>query len=413
MEVKKKLPELLKGATSYDLLIPLEVQTKINRLCARIADVEWSGTLFYTVEGGFDPEDEDKLFITVIDLFLQDVGSAAYTEFNQSPDLAGYMVDHLELLEDNVYMGLIHSHNNMSTFFSGTDLATLREEGAEKHNFLSLIVNNWHKYTAAITRKIQSTQRIIEKFSYESFYERSLRGNRERVVTGEVIEYFICDIHFERSEVYDLTELDKRIDTVVAEKKRLATASVNYAKTPTIVTPAKTNVPANQPVRTYYNEFEAYPPAALPKTNGQKAFEFEDWPSDKESGSEDEFDPFSDAPYGKVHFNRRVIDSILRQLVTGSVLVANDEKIDIAKFAVRSKTLFDKRFQTVEDFESWAEFFIDYLLLDAEDKKIIGKYGEDTMRALCAYELMERLEKYQKDNPYILSMIKMIENYLL
>ena len=37
------------------------------------------------------------------------------------------------------------------TFFSGTDLNTLQEEGSDMNNFLSLIVNNAGQYTAAIT----------------------------------------------------------------------------------------------------------------------------------------------------------------------------------------------------------------------------------------------------------------------
>ena len=69
-----------------------------------------------------------------------------------SPDVVSYMANNSELLD--CQMGLIHSHNNMSTFFSGTDIRTLEEEGLDRNHFVSLIVNNQGSYTAAITRKL-------------------------------------------------------------------------------------------------------------------------------------------------------------------------------------------------------------------------------------------------------------------
>ena len=79
----------------------------IRHLCGRIPDREWSGVLFYTVTGTF----EEGLTVQCKDICLMDVGSATYTEFDTSPDIAGYMVEN-DLLD--CYLGLVHSHNNMA-----------------------------------------------------------------------------------------------------------------------------------------------------------------------------------------------------------------------------------------------------------------------------------------------------------
>jgi len=117
MEEKKKIKpvlELVHRQDTFKIVIPVEVEKKIRFLCKHIWDVEWSGILFYKVEGAF----EDKsLTIRCVDLFQMDIGTSAYTEFNVSPDMAAYMVDHPELLEEGVYQGLIHSHNNMAKQF--------------------------------------------------------------------------------------------------------------------------------------------------------------------------------------------------------------------------------------------------------------------------------------------------------
>lgn len=105
----KKRIELIKSQKSYKLFIPLEVEKKIRYLCQQISDIEWSGALFYTPEGSFE---DDSLVIKCTDIFPMDIGTAAYTEFDMSPDVISYMAYNPELLDGQV--GLIHSHNKMA-----------------------------------------------------------------------------------------------------------------------------------------------------------------------------------------------------------------------------------------------------------------------------------------------------------
>ena len=93
---------LIKRPESYDLVITEELEKKIRFLCDKLPKNEYSGTLFYSVEGSFREKD---LKIIAKDFFLQDVGEATYTEFQNDTDLANYMATH-ELWD--CYTGLMH-----------------------------------------------------------------------------------------------------------------------------------------------------------------------------------------------------------------------------------------------------------------------------------------------------------------
>lgn len=103
-----KQMQLIKGAKSYKLTVTENLEKQIRFLCDKLPSNEWSGTLFYTVEGSFK---ENNLHIICKDFFLQDVGVSTYTEFKNDVDLAEYIANHA--LWD-CCMGLMHSHNTMS-----------------------------------------------------------------------------------------------------------------------------------------------------------------------------------------------------------------------------------------------------------------------------------------------------------
>lgn len=111
MNIPQEKPQipLVKGSTSYKLIIPNSVERKIRFLCERVWDTEWSGVLFYTYTGNFE---DNSMVVTCKDIFPMDIGTTTYTEFNMSPDVISYMAENPELLDCKT--GLIHSHNNMS-----------------------------------------------------------------------------------------------------------------------------------------------------------------------------------------------------------------------------------------------------------------------------------------------------------
>ena len=55
---------------SYKLIIPERVEKMIREWCSLSPNNEWSGTLFYTVEGSFENKD---LVLTAQDFYVLDI----------------------------------------------------------------------------------------------------------------------------------------------------------------------------------------------------------------------------------------------------------------------------------------------------------------------------------------------------
>lgn len=210
----------MKGSSIYKLIVPENVEEKIRYLLRKFPSTEWSGVLFVTHEGSFEDND---LVITCKDIYPMDLGNATFTEFTMNEDVAAYMSENIELFDCDLQ--LIHSHHQMSTQPSGTDLNTLKEEGNERNCFVSLIVNNAGKYYAAITRKVQTKSEVTVKklgTSYEFFGDGSKELEHKdetttKVIEKEVIEYF--DLEVERHEVPNTLEyLDARFDEIAKKK---------------------------------------------------------------------------------------------------------------------------------------------------------------------------------------------------
>lgn len=131
-------------------------ESKIRTACQQFPDREWSGAAFYKISY-LNGKDKDSaslsdIRIDVLDFCLQDVGSFGYTEYDLDENTASYLADHMDTLVD-VKVALLHSHNTMKAFFSGTDINTLYEKAAQCNNVLSIVVNNDGNYVAKFTQK--------------------------------------------------------------------------------------------------------------------------------------------------------------------------------------------------------------------------------------------------------------------
>lgn len=408
MEEKKEVKpvlELVHRQDIFKIVIPAEVEKKIRFLCKNIWDIEWSGVLFYKVEGAF----EDKsLTIRCVDLFQMDIGTSAYTEFNVSPDMATYMVDHPELLEEGIYQGLIHSHNNMATFFSGTDTATLSAEGNDMAHFVSLIVNNAGKYTAGVTRKYKCVQTVSEKYTYPTWNGEVREGVETFDIEEEKLEWFNLDIVFENATDDFETEMMERIKEIKESKKKVVTPVYkgypqygNYGKN---IAPTK-EVGSTSPIdkdKYYWEEGRGwYKAKQLPVKQGELPF---DQPEEENL----------DIPYGVVTVDEDIVQSIVRQLVTSSIIISNESAVDVKKWANSMESLYRRRFGTVKEFEYFASNYVDYLINYTYDADVmIAVNNDDTvMAALLAHDVREELEKLPK-NPWLSVYIKLMDDYII
>lgn len=384
------------GTYNYKLIIPAEVERKIRFACQKVWSTEWSGTLFFTHEGSFENND---LVIRCVDIYIMDIGTQAYTEFDMNPDVIAYMCKNPELLD--CQMGLIHSHNNMSTFFSGTDTATLKEEGRDRNNFVSLIVNNAGTYTAAITRRVKSKQ-VKESVSYEFFGDGEKHDTKEYVGSADEIEWFYLKIEKE-GENYSFPDMAARLKEIKQAKAERA----EKAQTPVYQGGYKPVIANSYGTKAG--------PANLVKKEADK----------KNLNQRTLFDdvddlPFEEGyeiPYGQVSFDKTTLKSLVLQLITGSVIISNDSKIDITKWAKSMPALYEKRFGKgkvgMDNFKIWAETYAEYLTWYITDEKLeeLG-FDETEICAICAHDMIEELTKLP-ENDYIKGYIDALQKYLV
>lgn len=133
------------------------LELKIRALAHVFPRNEWSGVLFYKInKEKSNKKDFTNMVYDAIDLYPLDSGSGTYTKFEiDNMDLPMYMVDNGYDDDDDIFMGLIHSHPTFSTNASGTDFNTIKNECTERGVFLSLIVNNEGTYSAYMSRMVK------------------------------------------------------------------------------------------------------------------------------------------------------------------------------------------------------------------------------------------------------------------
>lgn len=327
-EKEKNSLSLVDRQSTYKLIITELVQRKIKEWCLQLPDQEWSGTLFYTVEGSFA---DGTFTATCRDIYVSDIGSGGYTEFDHKADIVTY-ADANDLLD--CHQGLIHSHNKMATFFSGTDKSTLIEEGMSMPHFLSLIVNNAGKYTARITRRVTLSTSSI---TYPTYGQNEVTEEVETTV-NEYIEAFPLDIETVEDNVR--AEVLQRIEGIRKEKAK--------------------------PVgKTFYS-----PVMVFPREQDKKKFTpwEKDWREDLKKHKPEASQPalFNKEELGEFKAPEGLIDRLTIQLLTGSVMSGMSGTFDLDKWIPNMDRVYKNRFKTDIELEAWLDPYIEFLVWNTE-----------------------------------------------
>ena len=364
--------EMRKSKSSYKIIVSESLEKKIRHLCQSISTIEWSGVLFYKKEGEFQ---DDTLVITAVDLVLLDIGTSTYTEFDMSPEVISYQVDN-DLLDCEI--GLIHSHNTMKTFFSGTDINTLREYGSQMNHFVSLIVNNEGIYSAAITRKVLIQDAVVRKIFFNSFNDERKEDRASFTNEVEIIQYFDLKVEIEGGIPFD--SLDKRIEELRKKvKKHLQAGGFQY--------------------QGYQGGYQGRIPFESEEENPEVTGEASIPNSQEEPEREEKKEP--------IKLKKEVLDDMVAQLVTGSVTVRSG-KINLNDWVEKNMNkVFERRFSAPEglDFIEWAEFIVDFVVYDdvPDDTEDMN---EDSIGV--AKQLGDALRKFKK-NPWIEAYLVVVD----
>jgi proteasome lid subunit RPN8/RPN11 len=207
-EYKKRDLEVVSLKNSIPLHISKKIIKKIGYLCTLIPKEEWSGVLFYSVKGSLAKFNEVEL--TVEDIYPMDKGSKAYTSYELDEDLIDYRMSNPESLKWKI--GHIHSHNTMSTYFSGTDMSELNDNSEFHNYYLSLIVNNFMDMVAKVAFRGES-----KGFSCKN--EEGKPWTLTLAEAREIMFTFDCDIKGE--ELIEVEEnFTTRVTTIIEKAKK-------------------------------------------------------------------------------------------------------------------------------------------------------------------------------------------------
>ena len=194
-----------------------EFNLKIDYMCKCISNIEWSGVLFFNVEGNL----KEGLTIIPVDIYPMDKGNGSYTEY----DFTEEVFDYYDKYPDRFGMkyGHIHSHHSMGSFFSGTDVRELVDNCVNHSYYVSLIVNNKNEMVARIAiageRKIKSSS----LYSFNDIRELKISIPKDEDSTETVMYY--ADIEIEKSIPLIVTKANE----LLAPKPRfVATGGMNF-----------------------------------------------------------------------------------------------------------------------------------------------------------------------------------------
>ena len=191
---KRPVYKILLSNIKPKLIIPENVIDEIKFLNHSNESNEWSGVLFYTVEGDLD--DVSKMICTAKAVYLMDIGTSGYTSYKFDSTVVDFLdqkseelgIDAMELYE-TWKIGHIHSHHNMPPKPSHTDAEEVEDNIKNHKGYLTLIVNNFLKMTA-----LMSTFTVIEvvtltksiNFKDQEFSKKYIDAEVEGILKHEV-----------------------------------------------------------------------------------------------------------------------------------------------------------------------------------------------------------------------------------
>lgn len=384
--MENQLP-LIQKQLSYKIVVKSELENKIRFLCKKLPTKEYSGTLFYKVKGTFENND---LVIEAIDFYLQDVGVSTFTQFKNDVGLASYMVDH-DLID--CFTGLMHSHNQMAAFFSGTDVSTLQSEGNDANHFVSLIVNNAGEYKAAITRKITNTAEGNYTSSYNTFENALIttKGDHYKY-TSKNIEYFNLDVIVQKASNEFESELNERLEALLKD----ANSFLNAHKVSEFKSKDK--------------EFNDY-------SDVFKNFRynlFDDIPEISDSIFYNNND--------KITIKKELLNKHIAQIITGNLFAYYKKDLDLRKWINNMDNVYNRRFPQNKEysfaaFQMFAENLIEFLNYEihSEDFKATDDVTQEDIDIAWADQLHSILTNIssKKPNKYIDYYLEILEQWII
>ena len=256
----------------------------------------------------------------------------------------------------------------MQAFFSGTDMETLRKEGADTNHFVSLVVNNAGDYCAAITQKIHHNLSITDNIICKTFNNEEYNSG-VTTIEEEKDEVQIFKLNIIKESVEE-SDLELRINELLDKKKE----SVN-----------------NYP---WYNRQYDYTNPVYNK--------IPDYTNTNANQLKLPFGEFSEADDKKYKPTNTDILKSIKQLITLDLFAGYKSSIDIDKWISNMENLYSRRFKDINDFEYAVDITVDLLADEIPDYEVSN----------WAFEMEKELNsRFRKENKYTEVILNSISRY--
>jgi len=210
------------------LILEEKLLSKITYLCTQVSTKEWSGPLFFKIEGDVFDEKSD-IVVRAKEMLLMSIDTVATTEFdytsNDDTRIVDLYTENPELMDYR--LGNIHSHNSMNAFFSGTDMTELKDGAKVTDLFLMLVVNNkpYIDWVAKIGISAKVEKDIDSTFTFYS----GLKKTKKTKVSEIAFFNYDLDVVIENQNTTMFEEMDAQIADVEERKaKKVNTFSNNF-----------------------------------------------------------------------------------------------------------------------------------------------------------------------------------------
>lgn len=159
-EKKNKVDLVLKQTTQIQVVISKTIKEQLNYICSSISHIEWSGIVFYKIEGSI--KEPSKMKIVVEEILPLDIGDHTRTAYDFDEIYINYIMEDPKRGEYKV--GHLHSHHNMGVYFSGTDDEEIYKNVFAHNIYFSLIVNNALEMVAKVVTVAKVSKEISLPF---------------------------------------------------------------------------------------------------------------------------------------------------------------------------------------------------------------------------------------------------------
>lgn len=424
---------LVENKTKYKLFIPDAVEHKIREWCRLSPNNEWSGTLFYDVIGSFENNDIE---FTAKDFYVLDIGTSGFTRYKVTPEICNYMMEH-DLLDCKT--GLLHSHQSMSAFFSGTDSDTLKKEGLDSCHYLSLVVCNSGPYVARVTRHIKEAFEGTKITKYSSYGDSEISFSDEvSIIERDCIEYFNLDIEIE-SRYKDINE---EVLSRYTELKKSSSSygnqtspqfngyGANYWRSQWLNDDNDDNDVWKQPAKPLGVAQPVQPvnsasPIYIPSVYYREPIEKKEEEKKKEEGRKEEKEkPVLKAEDNSIHISKDQAISYAAQMLYGNVTLSYEsfKKFEHVNDWINKnmKYVFDKRFKNQDDFNNWMYDHCFNIVSTAASELSLGHddLAIDELRSSVASDIIDAIydicdcELKEITNPYVLEILMNLNEFV-